>query len=110
MDTGHILGTVVVYALAINVGAFALFGWDKACARNGSWRVPESTLLGIAFLGGSPGAKLGQRFFRHKTRKQPFGTSLNLIIVVQLCAIAALSIPQVRQAAWEIAAVFLAAG
>jgi len=45
-------------------------------ARNGEWRTPESTLLMLAFIGGSPGAILGQQIFRHKTKKEPFRSRL----------------------------------
>ena len=66
-------------ALVMNVLTFALWGTDKSAARNGRWRVPERSLLIAALLGGWIGAKLGQRFFRHKTRKVPFRHLLNAI-------------------------------
>lgn len=75
---------------AVNFLAFAAFGVDKARAESGGWRVRESTLLWLAFLGGSPGAYAGRRAFRHKTRKQPFNDSLRFIVVVQVILIAAL--------------------
>ncbi len=60
---------MVWYALAaLNVLTFALYGWDKRCARRGWRRVPEKTLLGLSALGGSLGALVGMRLFRHKTR------------------------------------------
>lgn len=63
----------------VNGLAFLMFGLDKRRARTGAWRISESTLLGIALIGGWFGAKLGQRVFRHKTRKEPFRTRLNRI-------------------------------
>lgn len=81
-----------VLALA-NLLAFGLFGWDKRQARIGGWRVSESDLLKMAFLGGALGAKLGQRVFRHKTYKQPFGRLLNAIFVVQYLAFGFLLVP-----------------
>lgn len=65
--------------LAANLGTFALFGRDKARARSQGRRISEGSLLAAAFLGGFIGAKIGQRHFRHKTRKQPFGRLLNAI-------------------------------
>ena len=73
--------------IALNLAAFAMFGIDKARARAGQWRVQESTLLGLALIGGSPGAWAGRRLFRHKTRKQPFNTQLLTITVLQVLAL-----------------------
>lgn len=59
---------------------------DKQRAVHGARRIPERDLLQIALIGGSPGALLARRLFRHKTRKEPFSTYLLLIAVVQLGA------------------------
>ncbi|MFD1327042.1 DUF1294 domain-containing protein [Mycoplana ramosa] len=66
--------------LLVNLTTFLVFWWDKEAARAGRWRIQESTLLGLALVGGSLGAVLAQRLLRHKTRKQPFRSLLNLII------------------------------
>jgi uncharacterized membrane protein YsdA (DUF1294 family) len=34
-------------------------------------------------IGGSPGALLARKLFRHKTRKEPFSTQLQVIIALQ---------------------------
>ena len=65
--------------LGLNVFTFALFGWDKLKSKGRRSRVSERRLLAQAALGGFPGAKLGQHFFRHKTVKQPFARRLNAI-------------------------------
>ena len=54
--------------LAINAAAFFLYGLDKWKAVHGRRRIRERTLLFIAAAGGSAGAFLAMRFFRHKTR------------------------------------------
>ncbi len=59
-------------ALVMSLACFATYGWDKRSAANGSRRVPEQTLHFLALLGGWPGALLGQRHFRHKTKKLSF--------------------------------------
>ena len=66
--TAMYLGIVLVMSLA----CFVAYGWDKRSAANGSRRVPEQTLHILALLGGWPGALLGQRHFRHKTKKLSF--------------------------------------
>jgi uncharacterized membrane protein YsdA (DUF1294 family) len=73
----------------LNLATFLVFGWDKLAAVDGRSRVPERLLLLLAALGGSPGALLARPVFRHKTRKQPFGAWLALIVFVQVAAIVA---------------------
>ena len=83
---------ILVAALVIlNVWTFIRFWQDKYCAINGRRRVPESSLLGLAIMGGSPAALFARRWFRHKTRKEPFSTYLLLIAVVQLGALIGLA-------------------
>ncbi len=76
--------------IAINFIAFTAFGIDKANAERGHWRIAESTLLTLALLGGTPGAYAGRALFRHKTRKQPFGSQLFAIAVLQMLALGGL--------------------
>ncbi|WP_395449253.1 DUF1294 domain-containing protein [Aminobacter sp. UC22_36] len=83
---------IVLVVLAVNVAAFAAFWCDKRLARNGARRIPEKTLLWLAFAGGSLGALSAQHLFRHKTRKEPFRSRLYAIIALQAVAIAALAI------------------
>ena len=78
--------TVASGLLIINGWTVLRFWQDKRRAQNGERRIPESDLLGLALVGGSPGALLARRLFRHKTRKQPFTTYLLLIIAVQIGA------------------------
>ena len=72
------------YLLVVNAATFLMFGWDKRCARLSRERIPERRLLVAAALGGMFGAKAGQRWFRHKTYKQPFRTYLNVIMAGQI--------------------------
>ena len=72
----------------LNCAAFIAFWWDKQLARAGSWRIPESTLLWLALAGGSVGAVSAQHWFRHKTRKEPFRTTLYGIVALQSGCIA----------------------
>lgn len=63
---------LVIYLLVINCVAFILYGSDKHKAKKGKWRIPEKTLLGIAFAGGALGALLGMKAFHHKTLHTSF--------------------------------------
>ena len=66
----------VYYLIAINFITFAAFGWDKAQAESGGWRVPEKTLVFYVAIGGLIGALAGRKLFRHKTRKHGFSEKL----------------------------------
>jgi uncharacterized membrane protein YsdA (DUF1294 family) len=74
---------------ALNLLTFLVFGWDKLAAAEGRSRIPERLLLVLAALGGGPGALVARTVLRHKTRKQPFGAWLMLIIFAQVVAIVA---------------------
>ena len=80
---------VAVALVVMNLATFAMFGLDKAAAAGKRPRVPERTLLVLAALGGSLGALLARPVFRHKTRKQPFGTWLTLIVFLQVAGVVA---------------------
>jgi uncharacterized membrane protein YsdA (DUF1294 family) len=85
LNPTFIIGTIVL----LNTWTFMLFGFDKLRAEAGTWRIAESTLLGFAFFGGSIGAFIGRRVFRHKTRKEPFSTELRRIAFLHAVAAAA---------------------
>ncbi len=70
--------------LLVNVLAFALYGIDKLKAKKGAWRIPESTLLLVAFLGGSLGALLGMELFRHKTKHAKFRILVPLFLLLHI--------------------------
>jgi uncharacterized membrane protein YsdA (DUF1294 family) len=75
------------WLLSINVTALAYYGLDKARAGSATRRVPEAVLHGLAFLGGSVGAYLGMRLFRHKTVKGSFRVMFWLIVILQVLLI-----------------------
>lgn len=66
------MNLIWTYIIAINVVTFAAFGIDKWKARHHSWRISEATLLSLAAVGGSLGAYMAMRFFRHKTLHKKF--------------------------------------
>ena len=72
------------YLAAVNLVTFTVYGVDKAKARRGAWRVPEKTLFLLPLLGGSVGALMGMRVFRHKTKHWYFVWGIPLILLAQL--------------------------
>ena len=84
------LGAAVL--LTVNCWTVARFWQDKQRARSGERRIPEAKLLGLSLIGGSPGALLARRLFRHKTSKEPFSTQLLVIVALQAGALIGLAI------------------
>ncbi len=79
--------TIILYLLAINIAAFIAFGIDKYKAKRDKWRIPESTLLTMAVLGGSIGALAGMKIWRHKTLHNKFRIGIPVILVLQIIVI-----------------------
>ena len=76
------------WLVAVNVLAFSYYGYDKRQAVVQGRRIPEIVLQGLAAVGGSPGAFLGMRAFRHKTVKGSFRILFWGIVIVQIALIA----------------------
>ncbi len=81
------LAPAYAYLVSINALALALYGYDKRQAVVGRTRIPEFVLHAAALCGGSPGALLGQRLFRHKTRKFRFRVVFAAIVLLQITAL-----------------------
>ena len=75
---------LLYYLIAINAITFITYGIDKWKARKNKWRIPESTLLLLAVFGGSIGAFLGMRVWRHKTIHKKFKYGIPSILVLQI--------------------------
>ena len=73
-----------LYLLIINAVGFVLMLVDKFKARKNLWRIPESTLMGAAALGGSIGVLAGMYTVRHKTKHLKFTLGVPLIIAAQM--------------------------
>jgi uncharacterized membrane protein YsdA (DUF1294 family)/cold shock CspA family protein len=78
------------YPFALYSGAslvcFFSYSSDKRKATNGSWRVPESTLHLLEFVGGWPGGLIAQQTLRHKTKKLSFQLVFWAIVLLHLTA------------------------
>lgn len=79
----------LVYAV-LSVVAALLHADDKAAARSGRRRTPESTLHLVGLLGGWPGALVAMRRLRHKTAKASFQATFWITVVVNGAALTVL--------------------
>ena len=74
----------LVWLVLVNILDFALMGVDKRRARRDALRVRERTFFLLALLGGTLGAILGMRLFRHKTKHWYFRYGLPVLLAVQV--------------------------
>ena len=74
---------LICWLILINLALFILMGEDKAAAKRNRRRIPESTLLGMAVIGGGAGGLLGMLLFRHKTHKPAFFICIPAIVLVE---------------------------
>lgn len=78
---------VIGYFGILNLLGFLTMGIDKQKARKNAWRIPERSLLLVAFLGGGPGSLIGMYTFRHKTKHTKFVLLVPLATLISLFAI-----------------------
>lgn len=81
---------LAIYLLIINALGFILMLVDKHKARKNKWRIPETTLMTVAALGGSVGSLLGMYTVRHKTKHPKFTVGIPVILVLQVAAAVAI--------------------
>ena len=72
------------YLIIINVITFIMFGIDKYKAIKNKWRIKESTLLGLTFIGGTLGGMMGMYVFRHKTKKFYFFLGIPFMMILHV--------------------------
>ncbi len=75
---------LIIYLVIINVITFVVYGLDKRKAKQAKWRIRESTLLGLAAVGGSIGALFAMKILRHKTLHPQFKYGVPLMLVAQI--------------------------
>jgi|GEM_PF-958297 len=108
-ETNNMPSMMVAYLVGVLVMSgvtFAAYGWDKHQAVAGGRRVPERTLHILAFMGGWPGAWMGQKRFRHKTKKLSFLIVFWCIVLLHLAVVGAIAygtrIAEANSGAWSI--------
>lgn len=75
---------VLIVYLLYNISVMIVYGMDKYYAKKDKWRIPEKTLVGLAFFFGGPGAFLGMQFFRHKTKHLQFQILVPIFMILQI--------------------------
>ena len=75
---------VAAYLLAVSLLAVIYTVADKRRAKRGQWRVPESTLLLIAALGGAAAMLITMCRIRHKTQHKKFMWGLPVMLLAHI--------------------------
>lgn len=78
---------LLIYLATLNLLTFIIYGIDKLKAKKAKWRIPESTLLTLAAVGGSLGAWGGMKVWHHKTLHKKFKYGVPAIILAQLALV-----------------------
>ena len=76
-----------LHLISINIVTFLAYGYDKKAVTKNNFRIPESHLHALEFLGGWIGALLGQKIFRHKTKKSSYQSFFWAMFIVELLLI-----------------------
>jgi uncharacterized membrane protein YsdA (DUF1294 family) len=87
--------TAALYAV-VSIVTFLAYAIDKAAAKAGRRRTPESTLLFLGLAGGWPGAIVAQQRLRHKSVKQAFRSAFWGTVVVNVALFLLLASPHGR--------------
>ena len=82
-----IISGLLIYICLISIISLVITVIDKFNAKRNLRRVPESTLLTIAALGGSVAMYITMQIIRHKTKHIKFMLGLPIIILFQVIAI-----------------------
>ncbi|USG64284.1 DUF1294 domain-containing protein [Brevibacillus ruminantium] len=75
---------LLVGGLLLNLYAAVMMAKDKQYAKEGRFRIPESSLLLIAGLGGAAGTWAVMMLYRHKTKHPSFMIAVPLFFIIQM--------------------------
>jgi len=78
---------VIGWYVALGFITYAMYAKDKASAKNGDWRTPESTLHLLSALGGWVGAMVAQTYLRHKSQKTEFRMTYYLTVIINMAGL-----------------------
>lgn len=76
-----------VLLIVWNLIVCGVYYCDKLAAIKGTRRIPERTLLGIAFLFGGIGAYIGMKVFHHKTKHSKFMILVPIFAIIEVVLI-----------------------
>ena len=75
---------MLVYLFLINAASFLLMLADKLKAKKNKRRIPESTLMATAVIGGSLGVLMGMGIAFHKIHNPKFTVGIPILLTIQI--------------------------
>lgn len=78
------------YYILMCIITFIFYAADKAKAKKGEWRISETALITLSFIGGSAGALTAMRILHHKTRNIKFYICIPLSLILHITFTAAI--------------------
>ncbi len=91
---------LTVVLIVWNMFTMLMMGIDKQKARKHKFRIPESTLFLLSFLGGGLGILVGMLLFRHKTKHLSFRILVPLSLFVNAAEFFLLAWAMMNLFAW----------
>lgn len=88
MDRTGIAIAALAALAVLNIISFGLMAYDKHCARQGKWRVPEWRLFLATACFGGLGGVLGMQMLRHKTKHWYFRAFFPALLILQIALLA----------------------
>ena len=80
----------LIYFAAVSLITAFITLYDKSAARKNKRRIPESTLLSMAIIGGAVSEYIVMRLIRHKTLHKKFMIGLPVIIFLHIALLSAI--------------------
>ncbi|OCA92299.1 DUF1294 domain-containing protein [Pseudobacillus wudalianchiensis] len=75
---------MLIYFILINLVSYMVMGNDKRKAKQGKWRIRESTLWLLALIGGAVGNWVAMQTYRHKTKHLSFKYGMPVLALIDL--------------------------
>ncbi len=79
-----------VYFAAVSVASAFITAADKYFAKKNKWRIPEKTLLLLAFVGGALPMLVTMKLIRHKTKHKKFMLGLPVMVLLHIAIVVAI--------------------
>jgi uncharacterized membrane protein YsdA (DUF1294 family)/cold shock CspA family protein len=100
--TNRLPWPVILLYSGMSLVTFLCYAHDKSAAQQKAWRVRESTLHLLAFVGGWPGALVAQHVLRHKCSKHSFQWEFWFLVACNCLLLEMAVVPELSERLWRL--------